>query len=263
MMILPMTSSIFFKLLWLACTAALCATTLLFAGASFQQGVPQGPASSATKAPVYFPPDAVDGFNGFFSSYLHSFDEPSLLAAAQDSNALSYRLDWMASQRWVVLAVRLFFDADGTAKVTSIVQSGAPAVFHRTQNSVSAEDAKKFMQMLEKADFWSMPTMEQEKPSKGPKAYKLDASPWIFEGVCNGRYHVVLRLSPEPSAFTEMVRFLSQGISESSMSPSFPTHVPPRRSTLESNTRNLLGRAVATNKGTGPSVGSLIEEVNP
>jgi len=213
-MILPMPSCTLYKLTWVACTAALCTTAFLFAGANSQQGVPKSPASSATEAPVYFPPDMVDGFNGFFSHYLSRFGEPSLLAAAQDSSALSYRLDWMASQRWVVLAVRLSFNADGTASVTSIVESGPPAVLHRTQNSVSVEDAKKFMQMLEKAGFWAMPSMEQEKPSKGPKAYKLDASPRIFEGVRNGRYHVVPRLSPESSPFTEMVRFLTRDLAK-------------------------------------------------
>src|SRR5207245_7977200 len=92
-MILPMPSCTLYKLTCVACTAALCTTAFLFAGANSQQGVPKSPASSATEAPVYFPPDMVDGFNGFFSHYLSRFGEPSLLAAAQDSSALSYRLD--------------------------------------------------------------------------------------------------------------------------------------------------------------------------
>src|SRR5207245_1572854 len=226
-MILPMPSCTLYKLTWVACTAALCTTAFLFAGANSQQGVPKSPASSATEAPVYFPPDMVDGFNGFFSHYLSRFGEPSLLAAAQDSSALSYRLDWMASQRWVVLAVRLSFNADGTASVTSIVESGPPAVLHRTQNSVSVEDAKKFMQMLEKAGFWAMPSMEQEKPPKVPRPTNSTQARG-FSRECATAATMSYLVFHQSRAHSRRWCASSQGISRSSMSPSFPC-------TLESN----------------------------
>jgi hypothetical protein len=51
------------------------------------------------KAAGYFPPSAVNGFGNYFSSDLSFAGEPSLLAAAQDSLSISYRVDWSSSQR--------------------------------------------------------------------------------------------------------------------------------------------------------------------
>lgn len=212
------------KLCWLACMVTLCTTAFLFAGSTPQQGVAQS--SSTTKAVVYFPPDAIDGFaSGFFSSNLSFIGEPSLLAAAQDPSALSYRVDWLAAQTGYVVVVRLSLNADGSATTISTVQPGVPGVRHKTQNSVCDADVKKFVQMVENANFWSMPTIEQENPKAGRRAYKMDASTWVFEGVRNGSYHVVSRRGPEQSPFTEMVRFLAKDLAKLD-EPSVPRAYP-------------------------------------
>jgi hypothetical protein len=66
--------------------------------------------------------------------------------------------------------------------------------------------------MVEDAKFWAMPAMEQENPDPHRKPYKLDASPWVFEGVRNRSYHVVIRHGLEPNPFTEMVHFLAKDL---------------------------------------------------
>jgi hypothetical protein len=153
----------------------------------------------------------IDGFGDFFSSYLSHFGEPSLFTAAQDPSAHSYRLDWLSSQHGYVLVVRILLNPDGGAEVIAIEESGKPDALQRTQNRLSGADVKKFLQLVEKADFWTMPA---ENPDPRRKAYKFDASPWVFEGVRNGSYHVVRRLSPNSSPFTEMVRFLAKDLAK-------------------------------------------------
>ena len=192
--------------------AALSTAALLFAGSNSQLAVPQSPTSSATKAAVYFPPGAVDGFADYFSAYLSYIGEPSLPAAAQDPRALSYRLDWLSGQHGYVLAVRISVNPDGSAAITSVEESGTPTVLHRTQPSVSSVDVKEFLRMVENSKFWSMPAMEEENPDPRRRVYKLDASACVFEGVRNGSYHVVFRQGPEPSPFTEMVSFLAKNL---------------------------------------------------
>jgi hypothetical protein len=201
-----------YEVLWLAGKVALCTTVLLFGGSNPQQGDPQNPAPSATNIPGYFPPTAVDGFGDYFSAYLSSVGEPSLLAATQDPSALSYRLDWLSAQHGYVLAVRISVKPDGSATLTSVEESGTPAVLRRTQSSVSGADGKKFLKMVDNSKFWSMPAMEQENPDPRRRVYKRDASTCLFEGVRNGSYHVVFRQGLEPSRFTEMVRFLTKDL---------------------------------------------------
>lgn len=196
----------------------LCATFLLFASQCPGQGVPQNPPASANKANIYFPQDAINGFSDFYSSYLNYFGEPSLLAAAQDPRAHSYRLDWTAAQHWHVLMLRLSLNPDGSAKLTCLEQSkeepGKPAEVRRSELSPSNADVQRFLQLVGEAGFWSMPALEQDNSTPSLKAYKTDASPWVFEGVRDGHYHVVLRFSPESSPFTDMVRFLAKEIAK-------------------------------------------------
>lgn len=200
---------------WHECAAVLWTITfLLSAVPGSRQSSAQLPSrSSASEAP-YFPSDVANGLDGFFSSYLRSVNEPSLLAASKDLNIESYRLDWLGGQTGRLLSVRLSINSDGTAKVFTTEQSSTPSQLHKTENSVAAADVQRFLKRVEKADFWSMPTLEAQNSSPGPKAYKTDASSWAFEGVHNGHYHVVLRPSPESSAFTEMVGFLAKQIAK-------------------------------------------------
>src|ERR1700722_17637861 len=90
----------------LARTTALFIAVLLLVAPPARKGVSQAPPASASQTIVFFPPGAIGWHDNLFSQVLSQFNEPSLLAASQDSSVLSYRLDSMAAQKWQFLAVR-------------------------------------------------------------------------------------------------------------------------------------------------------------
>src|SRR5580692_11838042 len=91
----------------LARTTSLLTAVLLLAAPPARQVVSKAPPASPSRAVVFFPPGAIDGWENFFSQYLSYFNEPSLLAAAQDSSALSYRFESLAGRKPKILAVRV------------------------------------------------------------------------------------------------------------------------------------------------------------
>jgi hypothetical protein len=209
----------------LACSTAACATAFLFSGMNSQQAAPQSPASSAAATPHYFPPGAVNGFAEFFASYLTRVGEPSLLIAAQEPEAILYRFESMAGQTGRTLAVRLSLNPDGSARIFTAEEFGTPRSLHRTENNVAPTDVNRLLQLVDRGRFWSMATIEPENRDLPRRAYKTDASTWVFEGVRNAGYHVVLRRGPEPGRFTEMVRFLLRDLAkldESAIPRTFP-----------------------------------------
>jgi hypothetical protein len=189
-------------------TTALFMAALLLVAPSARQDVSKAPPASASQTVVFFPPAAIDGWANFFSQYLSYFNEPSLLAAAQDSSALSYRLESIAGRKAEVLAVRISLSSDGGARVVAVEQSGTPPILHRTEHSASAAQVKTFLQFVDKADFWSMRAIESGK------GYYTDSDTWIFEGVRNGTYHVVLRAGRQSRPFVDMVRFLAKELAK-------------------------------------------------
>ena len=140
----------------LARTTGLFVAVLLLVVPPSRQDVPKVPPASASQAVVFFPPGAIDGWANFFSQYLSYFNEPSLLAAAQDSSALSYRFESLAGRKPRILAARVSVSPDGSARVVAVEQSGTPPILHRTERTASAAEVKKFLQLVDKADFWSM-----------------------------------------------------------------------------------------------------------
>ncbi|MGB0036387.1 MAG: hypothetical protein WBP79_13020 [Candidatus Acidiferrales bacterium] len=186
----------------------------MFAGPTSQRVFLQSATSSATNKPAFFPPGAVDGYGDYFSEYLRSIGEPSLFAATKDRSAVSYRLVWLSGQKGYLLAVRLALNFDESASLIATEEFGTKAPPARTERSLSGADVRKFLELVEKAEFWSMPSVEEEKSKSSRKSYRLDASTWVFEGVRNGSYRVILRRAPEPSSFTEMVRFLTRDLAK-------------------------------------------------
>jgi hypothetical protein len=86
----------------------------------------------------------------------------------------------------------------------------------------------RFLQRVEKSDFWSMPTLETEDPDPHRRVYKIDAGQWVFEGARKGEYHVAFREGPQSSPFTEMVSFLAKQIAK--LDESVIPHALPRTS---------------------------------
>ncbi len=84
---------------------------------------------------------------------------------------------------------------------------GRDSVVMEDSRPVTVEQVRKFLDALNKADYWHVPT---ELPSLG-----LDGAEWILEAVQNGQYRVVLRWcpgteshDPQVVAFAEAARFL-------------------------------------------------------
>jgi hypothetical protein len=157
----------------------------------------------------YFPPGSVDGYGEFFSAYLGAFGEPSLLKLAEESPRItSYRLERLSSQHGNILVVRLFLNANGGATLFRMEESGQPPVLKKTKNVISAADVKTFLERVDKADFWSLPTTA---PKSGdiPRTSQLDSTVCIVEAVRDGTYHIVFRHGMEPGPFTQMTNFLA------------------------------------------------------
>jgi len=191
----------------------LLATALLFASSSSGQDggagatapVPNG-SSSLHRVPEgsdYFPPGTADGFANFFAAYLDYWGEPSFLAAAKDPNLVSYRAEFMSAQKGYFFAVRLTMNPDGSAQLTTTIESPGGAI-QKSQSNVSAEDAQHFLQLVDGSRYWTLPSVEENKPN----GYVLDASVWVVEGVRQGSQHVVYRRPLGPGQPAGMLRFL-------------------------------------------------------
>jgi hypothetical protein len=187
----------------LSSTAALFMAVLVLVAPHVRQEGSKAPPNSPTEAVVYFTPGAIGWHTNLFSQVLSQFNEPSLLAAAQDSSALSYRFESMAGQKWQFLVVRVSISSDGSARVFAVELSGTPPILHRTEHSASAADVKKFLQLVDRADFWSM------RATESGQGYYRDSGSLVFEGVRNGTYHVVVRDGGQGRPFVDMMHFLA------------------------------------------------------
>jgi len=166
------------------------------------QDIPKG-TSQQTNQPIQYFPEGVGSFSSFFAAYLRFFDEPSLLPRAQDPTVTSYRVETLLLRGSKVLAVRLSLNPDGSATVVTVDQSGKPAVVHRTERTAPAVDVKKFLELIEKANFWSTSTTRQDG------GYTYDGALWILEGLRDGKYHVVIRDDWPSSRSNEFLRYLT------------------------------------------------------
>jgi hypothetical protein len=176
---------------------------------------------SAQKAAAYFPPGLFNGIDYYMAEFLSRAGEPSLLASARDSGTLSFRVSSMGFVPRYTSAVRLSLNADGSGTIVASREAGAAPVLRQSQDTMPAPDVKRFLQIVEQAKFWTMPSMADDHKGKGipDKAYKMDESVWIFEGVRNREYHVVSRRGLESRQFKEMVTFLSKYLAQLDGSP--------------------------------------------
>lgn len=115
------------------------------------------------------------------------------------------------------MAVRLVVNADGSGQVMSAVSFRAEKEVKRAQNSVSTVDVNKLLQLIDKAGFWSMASVEsteQKTDAAGRKVMVFDGAWWMLEAVQNGSYHYVYRQNPEPGSFTEVGCYLANDLAK-------------------------------------------------
>jgi hypothetical protein len=191
---------------------ALCMTGFMSEGADFQQSPTQDSMHSTSDAPVYLPPGQTEA--SILTVFLYSLSEPSLLEAAKDASVISFRMSYFSPQPGKVIVVRLVVNADGSGQTISAVSSsGKSDEFKNTKVSVSASDVQKFLQLVEKVGFWSMPSIEK-KNEGGRKMYVFDGAWWMVEGVRNKSFHYVFRRNPGSSSFTEIGRDLAKNLAK-------------------------------------------------
>jgi hypothetical protein len=190
-------------------------TALTIAGVGSQRSPAQDSTQSTSNVPRYFPPGQTDA--SIFSAILASLGEPSLLEAANDAKVRTFRVSYFSSQPVREIAVRLVVNADGRGQITSAVWIGAASGVRRTQNGVSAADVDKLLQLLERVEFWSISSTEDDEKktdAAGRKAYVMDGSNWMVEGVHEGSFHYVYRQNPKPSPITEIACNLAKDLAK-------------------------------------------------
>jgi hypothetical protein len=170
---------------------------------------------STSDSPVYFPSE--QNRTPILYVALASLSEPSLYESAKDKNVFSFRASYFSPVPERAIAVRLVLHSDGTGQITSAFSSGEPSGVKRTQNNVSAVDANKLLQLVAKVEFWSMASVEDDDKTTntaGRRAFVMDGSHWMVEGVHDGSFHYVYRQNPKSSPVTEIACTLAKELTK-------------------------------------------------
>lgn len=128
-----------------------------------------------------------------YSDQLIALEEPSLWERSKTQKEESYRFLWLRTFH-EPMAIRVDMNADGTARLTVKVASGAGGYpGELTQNrtfTINVDETNLFLNEVRSHNFWSLPSVEQTPG--GP-----DGADWIIEGVKAQAYHIVDRWSPK------------------------------------------------------------------
>lgn len=192
---------------------ALIAAILLSSDPAIAQGKGEGTkVASHESAPQYFPAGIFGGNPGnsayreeWYSSFLTAMGEPSLMEAGKSSNVTTYRFTLILSAR--AMSFRLTVYPDGTGTLTTkrvIVYPDRPNSLRIEEASVTEEQVRKFVVMVQKNGFWSSEPERNNQKNRG----RLEGMQLILEGVQNRAYHVVDRWCPKDPDFVEACIYL-------------------------------------------------------
>ena len=151
--------------------------------------------SAFLRAQQYFPPGTFEN-EVRYSRFLQALHEPSLWELSQkDPKAEVYRFFWLRSFDHPI-SVRLVVRPSGSgwlyARMTSGKGGYEPGRFTRVSQSWATKGkTQSLLTAFESVDFWNLPVLFDDH------AVHLDGADWIFEGVRDGRYHVIERWSPD------------------------------------------------------------------
>ncbi len=229
------------RLLTLFLALAVCSIVITGSEAPAQQSQSANSTPSRPPSPVYLPSQAGD--SSLLSMILYYLDEPSLLEAAKDPNAVSFRASYFAPQPGYEAVVRLTVNANGSGEMAAAVSSGAQLgiKFDRTKNEVSAADVDKFLQFLEKSGFWTTGNTNAAEAARNK--YVLDGAWWMLEGVRNGSFHYVFHRNPEPDRITEIGCYMAKNlVTSDSPQIRMPGCRQPNKRVL-GNTRDFRGES--------------------
>jgi hypothetical protein len=140
---------------------------------------------------------------GWYGKHLRAMEEKSLLDIS-DKNVEVYRFLWLRSFHHPVFvrverkgdSINLFskeLDGAGGYEPGKILQIN--------NRSLSEDKWCEFINLIEKAEFWKLPTYQTEEMGN-------DGAQWILEGVKDNRYHIVDRWTPGKGNYREVGLFL-------------------------------------------------------
>jgi hypothetical protein len=175
---------------------------LAIVGWRIQMSSPTGP---------YFPPlvfEQEGSLNEFvatwYGKHLKAMSEPSLWELSRNAPAVAaYRFLWLptfdrpvcvrAEKRGTsATLVLLILDGKGG------YEPGDVAVMK--ERKLSSAEWAEIERLTERAKFWELPTKGGESGCDGEK--------YIFEAVRDGRYHIVVRWSPDGSEYTDLCDYM-------------------------------------------------------
>jgi len=144
------------------------------------------------------------------SVYLRKVGEPPVLTSPDDLEALSYRFIWISVYpQSKIIVLRIKIEKDGAAKLfVKVTSIDGETILLTKEDIVSVAAVNRFLEVVNRSDFWRLTTREQPEPSQ------LDGTTWYLEGVRHGTYHMVYRLTPElnPGPFTDIGRNLAKDL---------------------------------------------------
>jgi hypothetical protein len=105
------------------------------------------------------------------------------------------------------VVLRLVIGESGEARLSVVVTTGEGTVVLKKTESASAQAVSGFLTILERSNFWSLPTSEVDEPP-----LIRDGAIWAIEGIRDGSYHIVYRRNPKPSRYTEVGRYLAKDL---------------------------------------------------
>lgn len=143
-----------------------------------------------------------DFINNWYASHLYAMNEQSLISGF-DENKEVYRFLWLRSFHHPIF-VRVQ-RKNGKIMLFSKEMNGAggykPGESIRFEyKNLNDEQWCNFESLLEKANYWKMPTNHKDSGNDGAQ--------WILEGVKDNRYHIVDRWTPENGEFRDACLYL-------------------------------------------------------
>ncbi len=135
-------------------------------------------------------------------------DEPSLREGSH-GDARVYRFVLFRALAYETpVSIRLNVNVDGTGTLTvKTALRGEGAKRGKLKSSktrtISQGQVERFLSLVEKVDYWHMPTEDPKPPG-------LDGSVWVIEAVENAKYRQVERWSPENGGVRELGRMLAK-----------------------------------------------------
>jgi hypothetical protein len=137
----------------------------------------------------------IRNLSGFLSTRYFDF-----LARATTNSVLEFTIVFPAA-RTFVLRLQIAKDRTGELFVKETDSTGTVILMEKRER-VSSAEIDRFLEVVERGDFWKLPTREQADK------YINDGSYWFIEGTSQGKYHMVYRRAPDSGPFTEIGRCL-------------------------------------------------------